>query len=124
MSPASGAVQIFLDRDFKGASATLDEGSYDVNHLQAGAVGNDAISSLKVADGYEVTVYKDAGLKGDSKTFTADAAALGEFSDTISSLKVTKKGVVAPAPRSSVPRIQFRYPDGALVPQDIIAPLG
>nr|WSX54188.1 hypothetical protein OG409_37925 [Streptomyces sp. NBC_00974] len=100
MPPTTGPVQIFLDRDYAGASASLEEGSYDVEQLRGGEVGNDAISSLQVADGYQVTVYKDAGLKGDSKVFTADTPWVGdEFNDAISSLKITKQGGATPTAR-------------------------
>ncbi|MFD8992312.1 peptidase inhibitor family I36 protein [Streptomyces goshikiensis] len=100
MPSATGAVQIYLDRDYQGASATLEEGSYDIQHLKAGDVGNDAISSLRVAGGYQVTVYKDAGLTGASAAFTADTPWVGaDFDDAISSLKITKQGEAAPTTR-------------------------
>lgn len=100
MELASGVVRLYLDRDYQGASASLEEGTYDIHHLRGGNVGNDAISSLRVADGYQVTAYKDAGLQGSSTVFTADTPWVGaDFDDAISSLKITKHGGAAPTPR-------------------------
>jgi len=47
MPPASGAVQLFVDQNYSGASLTLAEGSYNVDRLATpDAVGNDTVSSL------------------------------------------------------------------------------
>ncbi|MCY0942529.1 hypothetical protein [Streptomyces antarcticus] len=100
----ANAVQIYLARDYQGASATLEEGSYDVQHLRAGEVGNDAISSLRVSDGYQVTVFEDAGFKGASAVFTADTPWVGaDFDDVISSLKITKQGSLRMLNASAAP---------------------
>jgi len=97
MPPSSGAVQLFLHANYQGSSATLDPGSYNVNDLRSGSVGDDAISSLKVADGYTVTVYADPDFSGTSATFTADTPYVGDtLNDKISSLQVSKVGTPVP----------------------------
>jgi hypothetical protein len=59
-------------------------------------VGNDTISSIRVASGYQVTVYTDSGFAGQSKTFTADTADTAyvgdDFNDAISSFQVKEVG--------------------------------
>ncbi len=74
-------------------------GSYNVDDLKKG-VGNDKISSLRVAPGYKVTLYKDYNFSGASKVFTADAIYVGaDFNDVTSSLVVEK---ISPLDSTSV----------------------
>ena len=100
MPPSSGAAQLFVDRDYGGASAALTEGSYNIEKLAArNSVGNDTVSSLLVASGYSVTVYTDRDFGGASKTFTTDTPYVGDdFNDKISSVRVTANSQPA-APR-------------------------
>lgn len=90
MPPARGAAQLFVDRNFTGASAILDTGNYNIEKLSArDSVGNDTVSSIRVAPGYVVVAYTDADFGGASKTFIADAPYVGDdFNDLISSVKV------------------------------------
>ncbi|MFC4910183.1 hypothetical protein [Actinomadura gamaensis] len=91
MPPAAGKAQVFADKDYQGASATLEEGCYNFG-LNTGAVGNDVISSLKVAAGYEVTLYADYNGEGASKTYTSDTPWLEGFNDTASSIQIAAAG--------------------------------
>ena len=102
--PSSAAAQLFVDRDYGGASATLTEGSYNIQKLAApDSVGNDTVSSLLVAVGYSVTVYTDADFGGASTTFTADTPYVGDdFNDKISSVQVTATSKPA-TPRRGIP---------------------
>ncbi|WP_162341863.1 Vps62-related protein [Paenibacillus paridis] len=84
---AGAPVILYKDGNFTGASQELSAGFYNVNELKAG-IGNDTLSSIKVASGYRVTLYKDYNFSGDSKIITADAAWLDDFNDKTSSLKV------------------------------------
>ncbi|MFE5513037.1 hypothetical protein ACFQ9J_21105 [Streptomyces sp. NPDC056529] len=78
---------VFQDADFKGASAVLQEGSYN---RVPGDVGDNAISSIKVPLGWKVTVFADYDLKGASREYTTGSGWLADFNDTISSLKVER----------------------------------
>jgi len=98
MPPSSGKAQLFADRDYGGAVTTLEEGIYQLG-TSAGAVGNDTVSSLKVAPGYTVTVYSGSNCRGASATFTADTAHVGEaFHDVISSVQVFAAQTTSTAP--------------------------
>lgn len=92
MPPTSGAVQLFIDQDYSDPSATLGEGSYNIELLDApDSVGIDTVSSLLVAPGYRVTVYTDPDFGGTNTTFSADTPYVGDdFNDKISSVEVTK----------------------------------
>ena len=102
MPPSSGAAQLFVDQNYSGASATLTEGSYNIQKLAApNSVGNNTVSSLLVASGYSVTVYTDADFGGASKTFTTDTPYVGDdFNDQISSVQVTANSKPAIRPTS------------------------
>ncbi|MBJ6362756.1 hypothetical protein ACFOQM_16045 [Paenibacillus sp. GCM10012307] len=92
-------VTAYDNSPYGGASQQFDVGSYNVNDLKNG-VGNDKISSLRVAPGYKVTLYKDQNFSGASKVFTADAMFVGaDFNDLTSSLVVEK---ISPLDSTSV----------------------
>ena len=84
------SVTIYKDRDFKGTSDTLGPGSYP--HIgKTTRVGNDAISSMKVAPGYQCVAYIDDNYRGGSRIFKGDVAYVGsDFNDKITSLIVEK----------------------------------
>ena len=98
------AAQLFVDRDYTGAYAELEEGDYNIQHLsERDSVGNDTVSSLQVTAGYRVTVYTEADFGGDSTTFTADTPYVGDaFNDKISSVSVSRTAT----PRASAVRSQ------------------
>jgi hypothetical protein len=85
LMPTEDFVTIFADRQFKGVSAQLKPGDYNLN---LGAVGNDNISSIRIPEGCEVTAFVDMNFGRDSKKFTADVADLASFDNKISSMKV------------------------------------
>ena len=88
--------QLFVDQNYGGASMALSQGSYNVDRLSApDAVGNDTVSSIKVAPGYVVTVFTDPDLGGASRQFSADTPYVGDdFNDKISSVSVDKSPAV------------------------------
>jgi len=102
MPPSSQAAEFFVDRNFAGRSVALPSGAYDIERVE-GSVGNDTISSIRVASGYQVTVYTDSGFAGRSKTFTADTAYVGDdFNDAISSFQVKEVGSTAELKNTSL----------------------
>ncbi|MBP0724101.1 phospholipase [Bacillus sp. RG28] len=82
-------VTVYSETAFSGASELLGSGNYDYNQLVKG-IGNDAISSIHIAPGYQVTVFANANYSGASKVLTADASDLDNLNKTISSLKIEK----------------------------------
>ena len=80
-------IVIYEHANFQGASKSLGEGRYfDVNSL---GIGNDRLSSLRVPQGMQVTLYEHANGTGRSKLFTQDTSYVGDdFNDITSSLKV------------------------------------
>lgn len=86
----SAEVIVYQHKDYGGKSLALKEGQYNMRQLSP--VGNDAISSLKVPDGYTVILYEHSDYKGKTLTCTKDTPWLGshKFNDLTSSIKVIK----------------------------------
>jgi hypothetical protein len=77
---------IYEHSNFQGRSQELIPGSYNMASL---GIPNDSLSSLKVKKGLKVTLYEHESFCGRSKTFTADAAWVGDdFNDITSSIEV------------------------------------
>lgn len=87
-SDNAGQVTFYGNENYRGASISLNPGSYDAYALSR--VGNDAISSIRVPQGYTVTVYADAGFSGERRVYTSDTGRLGDWNDRISSVTITK----------------------------------
>lgn len=86
---AIDAVTVYQDDNFKGIRVDLDVGTYTFGELEALGIGNDAISSIEVHDGY--SVYACAHTTIDScRTYSASTASLGELNDSISSIEVRR----------------------------------
>lgn len=87
----SGVTTLYEHSNYGGWAVSLEEGSYDYKDILAKGIVNDQISSLRVSDGYKVTIYDDEGFKGKSKEFTSDASYVGdEMNDKTSSIKIEK----------------------------------
>ena len=87
----SGVATLYEHSNYGGRAVSLEEGSYDYKDILAKGIAYDQISSLRVSDGYKVTIYDDEGFKGTSKEFTSDASYVGnEMNDKTSSIKIEK----------------------------------
>lgn len=82
-------VTVYVDDNYENTSQEFDVGEFDVSVIKDG-VGNDAISSIRIAQGYQVTLYEDSGFSGASIILTQDELNFEnlDFNDTVSSLKV------------------------------------
>jgi hypothetical protein len=81
---------LFQHGDFQGRAQLLGPGRYNLADL--GAVGNDAVSSLKVASGSAVVLYEHDNLTGGSRLYTASSGSVGDFNDRTSSVHVHTEG--------------------------------
>ncbi|MBB5367088.1 MULTISPECIES: Vps62-related protein [unclassified Janthinobacterium] len=81
-------ITVYAEGNYAGTSQALAPGRYDMDALRV--VGNDTISSIKVPDGWSVTLFEHAGFQGRSKVITADTPMLGDgFNDLVSSITVS-----------------------------------
>ncbi len=80
---------LFDQHNFAGNSLAFGVGCYGFKDISV--LGNDRVSSLKVPAGLRVTLCEHADYKGRRKSFTADAADVGnDFNNRTSSLMVEK----------------------------------
>ncbi|MBN2486115.1 MAG: RICIN domain-containing protein [Bacteroidales bacterium] len=87
------ACNFFKDIDYKLFSNGLEAGDYNLSALQAKGISDNDISSLTIAEGFEVVAYDGANFDGSSKTFTGNISWIGsDWNDKISSLKIRSAG--------------------------------
>lgn len=86
--PIAATVTAFSDSNYSGTPWQLAEGTYVNVDLDAGPIGNDAISSFLIPDGYEVTVYQWSGGTGNTATYTGSVATLDLLDDDVSRVEV------------------------------------
>ena len=87
---SSAKATFYENSNYSGWSVALSEGRYDYGTMISKGIKNDQISSVKVADGYKVTLYNDAGFAGSKKTLLTDASGLGDFNDKTSAIVIEK----------------------------------
>lgn len=75
-TPSSAAATIYKDCNYGGYAITLGVGSYNLADLVALGAANDDVSSIKIASGYEVILYKDINFAGDAYLFRGDWSCL------------------------------------------------
>lgn len=80
---------VYRDWDFSGDSWNLSVGIYDYNSILNSNVGNDAISSIELVEGYGIRVAVDAS-GADYVEFTESQSQLQTLNDQISWLEVYK----------------------------------
>ena len=85
--PSQGAI-LYTEANFGGVSWAVGEGQYGINDLISSGIGNDNVSSAKVAPGYQLQLCIH-GLS-DCVSHTTSAANLGAGNNNTSSLIVSK----------------------------------
>ncbi|MCG8582977.1 MAG: discoidin domain-containing protein, partial [Bacteroidales bacterium] len=61
-----GPVALFNDCNYGGYAVYLECGQYNINDMQFYGIGNNTISSVKVANGYTVKLYDNSGFSGSN----------------------------------------------------------
>ena len=87
---SSAKATFYENSNYSGWSVALSEGRYDYGTMISKGIKNDQISSVKVADGYKVTLYNDERFAGSKKTLFTDASGLGDFNDKTSAIVIEK----------------------------------
>ena len=86
----------FEHGSYKGNRLVLGVGRYNLGDIQA--IGNDRLSSVKVPNGLQVTLYEHADFQGKSLVLDQDMDALGNyrFNDIASSIIIKATGIAIP----------------------------
>ena len=83
------------DIDYQGApSQLIAPGNYSTAQLAALNVGDNSVTSLRVPNGWRVTLYADNNQTGSSWSYTGDTNWVGAANDVVSSIKVENTGVI------------------------------
>ncbi len=90
---STSPVTVYRNIGFRGNSLSVGEGDVTIEDLIASSVGNDRISSIQIADGYEVFACKNFRFRGTCETFTGSVSDLRgmNFNNVISSLRVQQQ---------------------------------
>jgi 1-phosphatidylinositol phosphodiesterase len=85
-------VTLFNDPDYKGTRKSFELGTYE--RFSQLSIGNDALSSVSIADGLMVTLYEHGQKVGASIVLTSDTPKLSTygFDNKVSSMVVSVQG--------------------------------
>ena len=79
-------VVIYQHANYEGNSQVLLPGKYDISNI---SIGNNALSSLRVPNGWKVILYRLHNFTGDTKIYTSNTTYVGnDFNDQTSSIVV------------------------------------
>ncbi|UII26413.1 carbohydrate-binding protein [Fulvivirga maritima] len=86
-----GVVTVYQDCNYGGYAVSLSEGSYNLSALQGLGVSNDDISSIRIQNGYQATLYWDNNFGGSSLVKTGDDNCLVDegWNDEVTSIVIS-----------------------------------
>ncbi|MDY6439187.1 MAG: RICIN domain-containing protein [Prevotella sp.] len=88
-----GVATFYQDKDYGGYAITLPEGSFTQADMALYGLTAKDVSSLKVTEGYKVTLYTTEEFGGDSKTWTSSSSWVGDaWNDNACSIKIEPNG--------------------------------
>ena len=104
---ARDKIQVYDQCDYGGASFAFSPGRYNHNAL---GIGSDRISSVRIPNGFRITVYQNKDFSGYSRTFYGDEYCLdGQWNDQISSMVVDGPGTNNSNQSNSSPNYNYGY---------------
>jgi hypothetical protein len=77
MSSLRFPCELYDGIEFHGSSIMLEQGDYDLTDLEKKGYKDKALMSIRVQDGYRVTLYDKRGFSGNFVSFTASQPDLG-----------------------------------------------
>lgn len=84
----SGVVTLYQDCNYKGKNKALGIGYHNLGDM---GIDNDALSSIRVDNGYMITVYEDNNYKGTNAVYYDDISCLPhQWNDKVSSIYVSR----------------------------------
>ena len=95
MVNVSGTAILYGDCNFSGPAGGFNVGSYTLAQLQSKGIGSNALSSLKVANGYEVVLFDADNFGGNSVVINSNYACLVDngWNDRTNSMIVRNTGI-------------------------------
>lgn len=89
----TGLVTAYADCNHTGFSGGLKPGDYTLSDLGTLGIYDNDIASLKVTRGFKAILYENDNFSGASIEITADSTCLGDWTDKVSSIKITSNGI-------------------------------
>jgi len=86
---AGGIVTVYQNCNYTGYAIALPAGNYTLAQLKSYGVVNDDLSSVRLENGYKITLYQNDNFGGESLLVTGNNSCLGGFNDKASSLKIS-----------------------------------
>ena len=81
--------------DYQGTpSQLIGPGNYNMSQLQALNVADNSVTSLRVPEGWKVTLYADDNQSGTNWAYTGDTNWIGGANDLATSCKIENTGVI------------------------------
>jgi hypothetical protein len=95
------AATVFKDCQFGGTAIRLGTGDYTLSELQSLGMTDNDVSSIKIANNYQLQLYTEDNWTGTSQVYNADNACLVStgFNDVATSLRIIQ---IRPPARSAV----------------------
>ena len=75
----SQPVTVYQNVNFGGNSLDVGEGDVSIGDLRASSVGNDRISSIQIAPGYQVVACQNSGFRGRCEPFNSNVLDLRDI---------------------------------------------
>jgi predicted alpha-1,6-mannanase (GH76 family) len=91
----SSLINVYQDVTYGGYTAGLNAGDYTLAQLQAKGILDNDITSLKITEGYKVTLYDGDNFTGASKDFTANTDWTADWNDRATSLRIRTNGTAS-----------------------------
>lgn len=82
------AARIYSEKNYGGYCIALPTGTYKLAEMALWGITKQDIASVKVEEGYKITIYTNSGCSGKGSTYDADTSDLGSYADKNYSLKV------------------------------------
>lgn len=107
--------ELYNGYNFTGKIVPIDVGRYTLTDLQAKGYEDRSLSSLKIANGYKLTIYDENGFGGNKAVFTTSQPKLGvvvrdpttdppkKWNNVVRSLVLEKEEVSAMTPPNPLP---------------------
>jgi hypothetical protein len=93
INPTTDVVTAYLDCNYTGFSGGLKPGDYTLAQLEAIGIPNDKISSIRIAQGFKVTLYYDNNFTGATLDLYANNSCFDNvWNDKVSSIRVRTNG--------------------------------
>jgi GH18 family chitinase len=93
VNPSTDVITVYKDCNYTGFSGGLTIGDYNLARLKTLGVQDDAISSLRITQGFQAVLYQDDNFGGASTVINSDNTCLNTtWNDKVTSIRIIANG--------------------------------